>query len=141
MSEDDFIIPRNSSSATAVGGTNRPHETPERVHVDRKVLEERQRRKEAIAPQPKAINADKDEPWKYLDWAIGKVFPAFDERMWTLGEVARWIAEPTREAVDGLSMDDERLLEIVCEIQQALASGSAIRDYLKARTRNSTSER
>jgi hypothetical protein len=45
--------------------------------------------------------------------------------MWTLGDTARWIAERTREAVDGLSIDEERLFEVVPEIQRALAAGEA----------------
>ena len=43
--------------------------------------------------------------------------------MWTLGDTARWIAERTRQAVDGLSIDEQRVFEIVPEIQRALSSG------------------
>ena len=92
------------------------------MHIDPKVLEERRRRKEALTPHPKTVDRD-EASWRYLDRRIGDAFPAFKEPMWTLGDAARWIAERTREAVDGLSIDAERLFEIVLEIQSALAAG------------------
>ena len=124
MPEDDFMIPRRSRSSAPEAETNpRPNDVAQGMHIDPKVLEERRRRKEALAPHPKTVNAEKDEPWHYLDRRIGDAFPTFEEPMWTLGDAARWVAERTREAVDGLSIDDERLLAIVLEIQGALAAG------------------
>lgn len=43
--------------------------------------------------------------------------------MWTLGDMARWVIERTTEAVDGLSIDEERLLEVLPEIHKALCDG------------------
>ena len=92
------------------------------MRIDQSVLEERRRRKGALAQHPKTIDSHR-HPWSYLDRRIGNAFPAFEEPLWTLGDTARWIAERTREAVDGLSIDEERLFEIVPEIQRALAAG------------------
>jgi hypothetical protein len=123
MPEDDFLIPRLSYSGAAEAETNPPlNEAAQGVQIDPRTLEERLRRKRALAPQPRTVDND-DCPWRNLDRRIGDAFPAFEERMWTLGETARWVTERTREAVNGLSIDDERLLEIVVEIQGALAGG------------------
>jgi hypothetical protein len=124
MPEDDFLIPRRSRVSTPEGAANpRPTNGAQGNHIDPKVLEERRRRKEALAPHPKTVDAEKDEPWHYLDRRIGDAFPTFEEPMWTLADTARWVAERTREAIDGLTIDDERLVEIVPEIQGALAAG------------------
>jgi hypothetical protein len=92
------------------------------VRIDQSVLEERRRRKRALAQHPKTIDNDR-HPWSFLDRRIGNAFPAFEEPLWTLGDTALWIVERTPEAVDGLSIDEERLFEIVPEIQRALAAG------------------
>jgi hypothetical protein len=123
MPEDDLLIPRSSNSLMPDAGTRPADEAAKNLRIDPKVLEERRRRKEALAHQPKTLNSDKDEPWRYMDRRISEAFPAFEELMWTLGDTARWVAERTREAVDGLSIDDERLHDIVQEIQDALAAG------------------
>ena len=123
MPEDDFLIPRSSNSSMPDAGTSPGDEAAKNLRIDPKVLEERRRRKEALAPQPKTLNSEKDEPWRYMDRRISEAFPAFEELMWTLGDTARWVAERTRGAVDGLSIDDERLPDIVLEIQDALAAG------------------
>src|SRR5467141_1182648 len=41
--------------------------------------------------------------------------------MWPLGDTARWVIEQT--AVDGLSIDEDKLLEILPEIHEALSCG------------------
>lgn len=124
MTDDDFLIPRGSrSGAPESGGSPSPEEAAQGMRVDPKILEERRRRKEALCAQPKTVDAEAHEPWRTRDGRIGDAFPTFDEPMWTLGDTARWVAERTREAVDGLSIDDERLLEIVLEIQGALGAG------------------
>jgi hypothetical protein len=122
MPEDDFLIPRRSRSSAPEAETDPgPNATAPSVQVDPKILEERRRRKEALAPQPKT--ADNDEvSCSYLDRRIG-AFPSFEEPLWTLCDTARWIAERTPEAVNGLSIDEERLFEIVSELQGALAAG------------------
>jgi hypothetical protein len=43
--------------------------------------------------------------------------------MWTLGDAARWVIERTPQAVDGLSIDEEKLVEILPEIHKALSEG------------------
>jgi len=124
MPEDDFLIPRRSRSPEPeVGAHPKPTDAARGPRIDPKVLEERRRRKETLAPQPKTIDSSKDEPWRYLDRRIGDAFSAFKEPMWTVGDTARWVAERTREAVDGLTIDEERLFEIVPEIHGALAAG------------------
>ena len=123
MPEDDFLIPRSSNSSIPDAGTNPGDEAAKGTRVDSKVLEERRRRKEALVPQPKTLNSEKDEPWRYMDRRISETFPAFEKLMWTLGDTARWVAERTRGAVDGLSIDDDLLPDIVLEIQDALAAG------------------
>src|SRR5262249_19133459 len=87
------------------------------------VLEERRRRKERLTSQPKTVDAETDKPWRYLDRRFGEAFSTFEEPMWTLCDTARWVAERTREAVNGPTIDEERLVEIVPEIQSALATG------------------
>jgi hypothetical protein len=124
MPEDDFLIPRRGRSSAPEAETDPgPNATARGVSIDPKILEERRRRKETLAPQIKTVDSEKDEPWRYLDRRIGEAFSAFKEPMWTLGDAARWVAERTREAVDGLSIDEERLPEIVPEIHGALAAG------------------
>jgi hypothetical protein len=43
--------------------------------------------------------------------------------MWTLGDTARWVIERTEQAVNGLSIDEEKLFEVLPEIHEALAAG------------------
>jgi hypothetical protein len=118
--DDDFLIPRTRNSLAMEVPPAEPASGPT---IDKRSLEERLLRKKRIAPQPQRVGSEADEPWKYLDQRVGEDFPAFEARMWTLGETARWVAERTPEAVNGLSIDVERLFEIVPEIQVALAAG------------------
>jgi hypothetical protein len=121
--DDDFMIPRRSDLSGPEAGTgSHPSEPTHGKRIDPRILEERRRRKERLAPHPETIDNKKD-PWNYLDRRIGDAFPAFEDRMWTLCATARWVAERTRDAVDGLSIDKERLFEIVPEIHEALAAG------------------
>jgi hypothetical protein len=124
MADDDFLIPRRSRSSASDSKTGpRPEEATQGMRIDPKVLEERRRRKEAAGPHPKTVDAETDEPWRYMDRRIGDAFSTFEEPRWTLGDTARWVAERTREAVNGLSIDEERLPDITNEIQEALAAG------------------
>ena len=119
MPEDDFLIPRRSHTPTTQA---EPCEPSQRMRIDLKVLDERRLRKKKLPRHPKSAD-DEEEPRRYLDRRIAKAHPVFEDQMWTLGDTARWIAERTREAVDGLSIDEERLFEILPEIQEALAAG------------------
>ena len=122
MSDYDFLIPRRLYSSTPEEESNLGPEAVEGVHIDQRVLEERRRRKKALAQHPKSAYRD-EAPWSHLDRRFGEAFPVFDEDMWTPGDTARWVAERTREAVNGRSIDQERLFDIVLEIQKALAVG------------------
>jgi hypothetical protein len=58
-----------------------------------------------------------------LDQRMRHSFPKFGEQSWTLGDVARWIIERTPEAVDGVSVDEERLREVLPDMQSTFARG------------------
>jgi hypothetical protein len=61
MPEDDFLIPRRSRVSTPEGAANpRPTNGAQGNHIDPKVLEERRRRKEALAPHPKTVDAENE---------------------------------------------------------------------------------
>jgi hypothetical protein len=124
MSDDDFLIPRHyPMSETEADTSSLPEQQAQGLRIDPRVSEERCRRKKSLMSQPKTIHDDPDQPWSHVDRRIGDAFPCFDEPMWTLGATARWVAERTREAVDGWSIDQEQLFEVVPEIQIALAAG------------------
>src|SRR5262245_43839954 len=123
MPEDDFLMPRRSPSSVPESGIYVEPESAHGVHIDPRVLEERRRRKERLTSQPKTVDAETDKPWRYLDRRWGEVFSTYEEPMWTLCDATRWVAERTREAVDGLSIDEERLAEVLPEIHGALAAG------------------
>jgi hypothetical protein len=120
MPEDDFLIPRGSHSPAPEA---QPCEPVRGLRIDPKILEERRLRKERLLPHPKTVDGEKDEQWRYLDRRIGEDCSGFDNRMWMLGDTARWIADGTREAVNGLTIDEQRLFQILPEIQEALAAG------------------
>jgi hypothetical protein len=121
--DDDFLIPRRSRFSRAKASPEGQLGEPTSGRTDPKIVEERRKRKESTAPQPKGVHNNRDEPWKYADRRFGDAFPTFEESWWTLCDAARWIAERTPEAVNGLSIDEERLFEIVSEIREALANG------------------
>ena len=121
MPDFDFLIPRRSYSSAPEAEIMAPAAV-QGVRIDPTVIEERQRRKRALAQHPKTALHD-EEPWSYLDRRFGTGFSTFDESTWMLCDTARWVAERTREAVDGVSIDEERLPDIVTEIQSALTAG------------------
>jgi hypothetical protein len=43
--------------------------------------------------------------------------------MWTLGDTGRWVIERTPAAVNGLSIDEDKLFEVLPEIHAALSDG------------------
>jgi len=115
---DDILIPRRLRSAA-------DEPAPERVSrpsIDQAMLERRRERKKALHARVVDDPIDK-EPWEHLDVGLAARIPAFKEPMWTLGDVARWIVERTPQAVDGLSIDEEKLPETLTEIQDALVRG------------------
>lgn len=116
---DDILIPRRLHSG-ADGPP--PNENIADLSIDPAMLERRLKRKQALNPQPSSGSVNK-EPWEYLDRGLAARIPAFNEPMWTLGGVARWIVERTPQAVDGLSIDEEKLPGALTEIQDALVKG------------------
>src|SRR5580692_4306244 len=114
--EDDILIPRRLH-LTAVGGD--PNGKPAGLSIDPTMLERRDKRKLAIHPQP-SNGSTTESLLKHIDRTVAARKPAFNEPMWTLGDVARWVVERTRQAVDGLSIDEERLPDALIEIHDAL---------------------
>ena len=56
MPEDDFLIPRRSDSSAPEAETSLGPEAVQGVRIDQSVLEERRRRKRALAQHPKTID-------------------------------------------------------------------------------------
>lgn len=117
--DDDILIPRRFYSTA-----NRadPNGKPAGFAIDPAMLERRRHRKQAVPPQASDSSVD-EAPWKYIDRALAARVPAFNAPMWTLGDVARWVIERTPEAVDGLSIDEEKLPEALTEIHDTLLRG------------------
>jgi len=113
--DDDILIPRRLHSTANCRDSNGE---PADFAIDPAMLERRRERKKSIRPQVSDSSVDV-APWKYIDRAAARV-PAFDEPMWTLGDVARWVVERTPSAVDGLSIDEEKLPDALTEIRAAL---------------------
>jgi hypothetical protein len=120
---DDILIPRRLHSPA---NRHDPNGKTAGFSIDPAMLERRRKRRQAIQPQPSygSVNA---EPWQYIDRGLATRLPAFNDPMWTLGDVARWIVERTPAAVDGLSIDEEKLPEALTEIHDAL-----VRDQITA---------
>ncbi len=115
--EDDILIPRRLHYSTA--NPSDPDGKPVGFTIDPAMLERRRERKKSIRPQASDSSVDK-APWQHIDRGLALRKPAFNDPMWTLGDVARWIVERTREAVDGLSIDEEKLPGALTEIHDAL---------------------
>ena len=92
------------------------------LSIDTEFLRKRELRKSALQPQPTTPIAE-NNPWADLDRSIARALPAFPDRMWTLGDTARWVIERTPEAVDGHSIDEDKLFEILPDIHGALSDG------------------
>jgi hypothetical protein len=101
-------------------GPNTP--TGEGVSIDPQFLQRRALRKQRLGPAPVLDNAE-DNVFQNFDRSIARSFPSFGDRMWTLGDTARWVIERTPEAVNGLSIDENKLFETLPEIDHALADG------------------
>jgi hypothetical protein len=119
---DDILIPRRLHSTAECRDSN---EEPTGFVIDPAMLERRRQRKQTIPPQ--ASDSSVNEEWQYIDRGLAARVPAFNEPMWTLGDVARWVVERTPEAVDGLSIDEEKLPVALKEIHDAL-----VRDQIAA---------
>ena len=119
MSEDDFLIARSVNAPE----TEILPEPVSGATANHRAVEQRILRKKSLALQPSSIHRGTHEAWKELDRRMAESFPGFDERMWTLGQAALWIAERTSAAVNGVTIDTERLFEVVPQIHKALAAG------------------
>jgi hypothetical protein len=115
--EDDILIPRRLHSY-AKGDD--PNGNPAGFSIDPAMLERRNKRKLAFHPQPSNGSAT-ETLLEHIDRIVAARNSVFKEPMWTLGDVARWVVKRTPAAVDGLSIDEERLPEALAEIHDALA--------------------
>jgi len=112
------MIPRHLHSA--VGGASKEHSEVQ-IQIDPEFLRQRRLRKERLVTQPSGRTAE--ELLLDFDRSIARNFPSFPDRMWTLGDTVRWVIERTPAAVNGLSIDEERLFDILPEIHAALSDG------------------
>jgi hypothetical protein len=113
---DDILIPRRLHSSASL---REPNEKTAGFPIDPAMMERRRKRKQAIGPQACDSSTEK-APWLHVDRGLAAGIPAFNEPMWMLGDVARWVVERTPQAVDGLSIDEEKLPEALTEIHDAL---------------------
>jgi hypothetical protein len=116
--DDDILIPRRLHSTA---NYLEPNGNPAGFAIDPAMLARRRERKKSIRLQ--ASSSVNETSRQYIDRALAGRIPAFKEPMWTLGDVARWVVERTPEAVDGLSIDEEKLPEALTEIHDALVRG------------------
>jgi hypothetical protein len=118
--DDDWMVPRRVQASRSEG-PDRPRET-QNLQVDPQLVRRRKLRKQSLSAQPNNTKAE-EEPWLDFDRSVARGFPAFPDRLWTLGDAARWVIERTPRAVDGLSIDEEKLFEVLPEIHTALSTG------------------
>jgi hypothetical protein len=116
---NDWMLPRRFHTARADASVDTP--VNQNFQIDPQSLRRRELRKQKLSPQPSARAGR--EPWSDFDRSIARSCPGFVERMWTLGDTARWVIERTPQAVNGLSIDEEKLFEVLPEIHEALAAG------------------
>src|SRR5438105_735241 len=91
----DILIPRRLHSTAK---SHAPIGKTAGITIDEGMLERRRERKKAIPQQPDSGSIN-ELPGHYIDRAIAANLPAFNEIMWTLGDVARWVVERTPQAV------------------------------------------
>jgi hypothetical protein len=115
---DDILIPRRRHSAA---NWHDPNGNTASLWIDPAMVERRRKRRQAIPLQP-SYSSVNEAPWKYIDRRLAARLPAFNAPMWTLGDVARWIVERTPAAVDGLSIDEQKLPEALTEIHDTLVT-------------------
>ena len=113
------MLPRQSHAAQADASLDTPEN--QNTKIDPQLLRRRELRKQKLSPQP-SDRAGK-EPWSDFDRSIARTCPGFGDRMWTLGDTARWVIERTAQAVNGLSVDEEKLFEVLPGIHEALSAG------------------
>jgi hypothetical protein len=121
MQDDDWMLPRRFHEAHAEESppANANAAKAARIKIDPELVRTRKLRKEKLSPQPRDVG----DLISAFDRSIARTVPGFQDGMWTLGDTARWVIERTQEAVDGWSIDETKLPEILPEIQDALARG------------------
>jgi hypothetical protein len=120
MQDDDWMISRRLHSPGAVAAEQLSEDN--NLSIDTEFLRKRELRKSALQPQPTTPIAA-DNPWSDIDRSIARDIPAFPDRMWSLGDTARWVIERTPEAVNGFSIDEDKLFDILPDIHRALMDG------------------
>src|SRR5207344_1092173 len=102
-SDDDWMLLREEYPVSEYG--REAETTTTRVALDPQMLEKRRQRKLRLSSHPSG-----HDPLRHIDQTLSNHCPEFCEPMWTLGAVARWVIERTSEAVDGVSISEEKLL-------------------------------
>jgi hypothetical protein len=115
--DNDILIPQRLHSAANLNRGEESSKTPVSFSIDPAMLARRRKRKETLGP-----SVSDETPVRHLDRAMARI-PAFGDTMWTLGDVARWVLERTPQAVNGLSIDEEKLPEALNGIHDALVKG------------------
>jgi hypothetical protein len=116
--DNDWMLPRRSQTAAEAAMT--ASET-QNLRIDPEFLRRRELRKRKLSQQ--ASTGAGTAPWSDFDLSIARSCPGFADRMWTLGDTARWVIERTEQAVNSLSIDEEKLFAVLPEIHEALAAG------------------
>lgn len=120
IDHSDFMIPRRShSTVDAPALPSAAGHNKRRLRVAAAAVAKRRERKLRI---PAAPTVGSEADLHYIDQRAASL-PAYDKPMWTIGEVFRWVIERTPQAVNGLSVDEDRVLEALPDVQDALVCG------------------
>ena len=65
------------------------------------------------------------EPLDHLDESARRI-SEYDRPFWTLAALIRWVAEPTRRSIDGMSVHFDRAIPVLLEVRDALARGDLL---------------
>jgi hypothetical protein len=116
----DYLIPRRLHSALEEPSEPAAAGVGRRVRVHPDLITKRSEMK-SQTPIASSAGSEADQ-FRYMDRRMASV-PAYDKPTWTLGEVALWVTERTTEGVNGSSIDEDRLKEVLPEIQDAFVRG------------------
>lgn len=120
MQDDDWMLPRRLHSEK-MAESNEQSRT--NLRIDPEFLRQRKSRKQGLAATVLPPVDSGDNPWSEFDRNLARTISNFSEKMWTLGDTARWVIERTAEAVNGLSVDEDKLFDASPQIHRALADG------------------
>jgi hypothetical protein len=116
----DYLIPRRLHSVPEEPSEPAAAGNGPRLRVHPHVITKRRARKSQISTASSA--ASEVDRFRYIDRRMTSV-PAYDKPTWTLGEVALWVTDRTVAGVNGSSVDEDRLKEVLAEIQEAFVRG------------------